>query len=213
LFVLFVINFIGMSLLIIGYAYGIDVDIAAIGVFCLAIFCVISILWLRDGYLLRLACFGTTAGVVELRADVWLISEVTSLSYQPTDLLLWSSPAFMPLSWGGMLLSAALFGQIMTRITTLSNATLATIIGGCACFFVAEALACYSGWWTYREGLALGPVPVFIILGEALVCIPLAWMGVILERKGLFFACAMGLGQGLWILASYRIALLMTGSI
>lgn len=167
--------------------------------------------WHGDSILKRLLVFGIAGGVVELAADWWLVSITKTLQYTPAGPFLIDSPAYMPLSWAGILLSMGWLGWLVERRHGMAAGILAA--GAAAGIYVPafEALAHYANWWTYDGCAMLGVVPWYIIVGEFLVgaAMPPLVKHVLADR-GFVAATIAGAAAGLWIWAAYVVAMAVT---
>jgi hypothetical protein len=155
--------------------------------------------------------FGLSAGAVELLADRWLVA-IGTLCYPDAGPFLLDSPAYMPVAWLGMLSAGLALGIALRRSWSLpaSSALVAAALG--LYIPVYELLARWAGWWRYEHPtLWLGAVPPPIVVGEALLALPLVWMAERLARARLPAATALGAVEGLWIFGSYRLAWLFSG--
>jgi hypothetical protein len=169
--------------------------------------------WRRRDILVNLLVFGLAAGLTELAADWWLVSVTKTLHYAKWGPFLIDSPAYMPMSWAGILLSMGFLGWGVSRKYGLVIGTLvATVVTGIYVPFF-EMLAHYAGWWTYDNCRRWGVVPWYIIVGEALVGASLTPLvaGVVARNSTLLGWIVRGVIAGLWIGLSYFIALSITG--
>lgn len=169
--------------------------------------------WRGTDILKNLLVFGIAAGVTELAADWWLVSITGTLHYAKWGPFLVDSPAYMPLSWAGILLSMGFLGWAFSlRHGMVKGVLLSALVSG---LYVPtfEALAHYAGWWTYDNCRRLGVVPWYIIVGEALIggAMPLLVRGVVTKRSDLLGWVVRGVIAGAWIWGGYFIALNITG--
>ncbi|MBX7117319.1 MAG: hypothetical protein K1X64_23595 [Myxococcaceae bacterium] len=169
--------------------------------------------WRGRDILKNLLVFGIAAGLTELAADGWLVKITKTLDYAKWGPFLIESPAYMPMSWAGILLSMGFLGWVVSQKHGMAMGTIvATVVSG---IYVPtfEGLAHYAGWWTYDNCARWGVVPWYIIVGEALIggAMPLLVSGVIAPIAGLLGWVARGVVAGLWIWAAYFIALSITG--
>jgi hypothetical protein len=169
--------------------------------------------WRGRDILRNLLIFGLVAGLTELAADWWLVSITKTLAYAKWGPFLVDSPAYMPLSWAGILLSMGFLGWGISRKHGLVIGTLvATVVTG---IYVPtfEMLAHYAGWWTYDNCRRWGAVPWYIIVGEALIGASLTPLvaGVVAKQSSLLSWVVRGVIAGLWIWVAYFLALSITG--
>lgn len=169
--------------------------------------------WRQRDILKNLLVFGLVAGLTELAADRWLVSVTDTLHYARWGPFLVDSPAYMPMSWAGILLSMGFLGWAVARTHGYGvGIAVATVVSG---VYVPtfEALAHYAGWWTYDNCHRWGVVPWYIIVGEALIgaaMVPLV-AGVVGRGSGLVGWVVRGVLAGLWIWVAYAVALQLTG--
>ncbi|MBL8954008.1 MAG: hypothetical protein JNK82_24740 [Myxococcaceae bacterium] len=167
--------------------------------------------WRGRDILKNLLVFGLFAGLTELAADWWLVSVTKTLHYEPWGPFIIDSPAYMPMSWAGILLSMGFFGWVVSKKYGLAKGMLfSTVVTGIY-VPIYEGLAHYAGWWTYTGVPMLGVVPWYIIIGEALVgAVMTPLVMFVLDERGLVAAAFAGVAAGLWIWAAYFIAMVLT---
>jgi hypothetical protein len=161
----------------------------------------------RTAWMGNLVLFGVVAGLVELLADLWLVRGTGTLVYPRGGPFLLESPAYMPVAWFGMLSTGMAIGLALRRrySVAVSSALVAVALGLYIPLF--ESFAGLAGWWHYRAcAMALGGVPVYIVLGEVLIAVPLVALTERMRRAGPGTAAALGVAQGLWIFAAYALA-------
>jgi hypothetical protein len=167
--------------------------------------------WRGTSLLKTLLFFGLGGGIAELAADWWLVSVTGTLHYAEWGPFLIDSPAYMPLSWAGILLSMGYLGWVVQRSKGwLWGLAVATLVTG---IYVPlyEALAHYAGWWTYSNCPMWGVVPWYIIVGEALVGLALMpLVTLVLQRTSLLRAFGLGALAGIWIGVAYYIGMTVT---
>jgi hypothetical protein len=173
----------------------------------------LHVTWRKRDILKNLLVFGLVAGLTELAADWWLVSKTHTLQYAQWGPFLIDSPAYMPMSWAGILLSMGFLGwAVSQKYGTAIGVLVATAVSG---IYVPafEGLAHYAGWWTYRDCNRWGVVPWYIIVGEALIGAALTPLvtGVVGLKDGPLSWVLRGVLAGLWIWGAYFIALSITG--
>jgi hypothetical protein len=158
-------------------------------------------------WLTNLVVFGLVAGVVELAADAWLVHGTRTLVYPSGGPFLLASPAYMPAAWFGMLsLGLALAAVLGDRWPLVVTTGVVTIVTG-VYIPVYEALAHVAGWWSYvGTPLLFGAVPPYVVVGELLLAVPLAFATRLLARVPRTAAVWLGAAQGAWIFISYGVA-------
>ena len=169
----------------------------------------------------RLFKLGLCAGAFELIVDWWLVNGISNgrLVYVgPNDVVLLSSPIWMPLAWACVITelgypAVRLFGLLRGRIggpaALVAASGIVSVSAGVTVGFY-EYFAFRAGWWQYAPAHAmLGPAcALYIPLGEAfmfLTIIPIAaralsrddrrWTSAI--EGGALFACAIFGGYAL----------------
>jgi hypothetical protein len=101
----------------------------------------------------------------------------------------------------------ALAMRLRTRGWSAQAATLGVSVALGLYIPVYEALAAWAGWWEYRDCAALlGTVPVYIVVGEMLLALPLVAITTRTRRMSHARAALVGVALGLWIFLSYVIA-------
>jgi hypothetical protein len=161
----------------------------------------------------NLYIFGQAVGWTELLADAWLVCRTETLVYASGGPFVWVSPLYMPFAWGGLLTSTMLLGVVVHRRTSLLVASL--LVAGLTGLYIPlyEYIAHASGWWWYQDTpMLLGVVPIFIVIGEIIVGLPLVWIGTRLEHVSTGGAALLGAGVGLLIFAAYALAYAVIGS-
>jgi hypothetical protein len=74
-----------------------------------------------------------------------------------------------------------------------------------------EALAHFADWWTYSNCKMWGPVPWYIIVGEALIGLGLTpLVNFVMKGPQMWRAIVAGAVAGLWIWGAYFLAMLAT---
>lgn len=159
----------------------------------------------------RLLAFGLAVGFSELLNDTWLINRGT-LVYDPGGPDVFKTPLYMPFCWALIFvtngtIAAWLSGKFGNPRAALGMALISGLyIPG------FEAIAAKAFWWHY-EGVPMlfGLAPTFVVLGEALLALPLPWFSVTVARRGVTTAIALGVLEGLIVWATSAIALGVVG--
>lgn len=207
---LFVINAVGLAWAALDAWQNWGAWSAYVCVVLTSVLYLTHVLWRGRDILKNLLVFGIVAGLTELLADYWLVSITKTLSYEKWGPFLVDSPAYMPMSWAGILLSMGFFGWMVARKHGLVKGMLfATVVTG---IYVPsyEALAHYAGWWTYSGCPMVGVVPWYIIIGEALVgamMVPL--VKKVIDGRGYLVAALAGVAAGLWIGVAYWVGMVL----
>ena len=156
----------------------------------------------KNALLQKLLLFGLVAGILELWADHYSIATIKTLVYPPDELMLWTSPAYMPLSWALALTQLGYYSLLLIRWKGLLIATIVISISGGFYIPLYEHLAKGADWWYYRDCSMLFNAPYYIIICEALLSVALPFLSQWTVKKSLYFAIVTGIIQGIWILIS-----------
>lgn len=159
----------------------------------------------------RLLAFGLAVGFTELLNDTWLIDRGV-LVYDPGGPYVLKTPLYMPFSWALIFITNGtvavwLFQKWGGLKAALGMAALSGLyIPG------FEALAAKALWWHY-DGVPMlfGLAPTFVVLGEALLALPLPAMCVALARRGYGVALGLGVVEGLVVWATTALAMAVVG--
>jgi len=122
--------------------------------------------------LLRLFTVGALAGIAELATDAAGQYVARSLVYPRAEPLLWTSPAYMPLSWA---IVCVQIGYLAWRLQTwpyrvhVAGTVCITFVAGAVLIPFYEEMAFFAGWWRYTTQPAISHVPVYVIVFEGLV--------------------------------------------
>lgn len=166
----------------------------------------------RDSYLPRWLAFGIAAGFTELAADWWLVNSTKSLVYPVDEPMIVVSPLYMPFAWCVVLLQGGVIAQWLASRMATWKAGLLTALLCSVNIPLYEHLAKDAGWWYYRDTPMVFNAPYYIIVGEFLLGLPLAWIALALARKKpLTGGIPLGILQGIVIFIAYVIAWWLVG--
>lgn len=172
----------------------------------------IFVVWARrvgDRVLLGWLLFGVVAGFFELLADWWLVSHTQSLVYPRAELV--ASPFYMPFAWTLIMTQMLGLADILRRrLPHLAAALLTAFICGVN-IPIYEHLAKDAGWWYYEKTPMIFNAPHYIILGEALIGLPLVAFAGALSVANFRRSLLLGTLSGLSILVAYMIAWWLVG--
>lgn len=160
----------------------------------------------RDRVLGKWILLGLVAGVAELVADWWLVERTGTLVYPPDGPHLWASPVYMPLAWANIVVQLCGIGEWLNRRLPLPRASLALALFGAVNIPIYEHLAHLGRWWWYHHTPMLGGAPYYVILAEALIALPVAWMVRRSAVGGVSAAALLGLAEGGVMLVAVLIA-------
>ncbi|MFT3706985.1 MAG: hypothetical protein QM817_04880 [Archangium sp.] len=178
------------------------IEMALLGVFCLRH---------PEPLFARLFVFGVAIGFTELINDTWLINRHI-LFYDPGGPMVIDTPLYMPFCWALIFVTTGTLGVFLfQKFGALRAALGLSLISG---LYIPgfEALAAKAVWWHYENvPFLFGLAPTFVVLGEALLALPLPWMSVTLARKSFGVAVALGVAEGLVVFATTLLAMAIVG--
>ena len=161
----------------------------------------------RNPLVLRLLILGTIAGVLELFTDHYLVETIDSLVYPGKELMLWSSPAYMPFAWSNVLLQLSFVGVLITSRLGVFRASIILCVAGGMYIPMYEHLAKDAGWWWYNLNTPmLFNAPVYVILCEALISLSLPGLLYFSEHNTPLKTVLLGILEGVWIFVSAWLA-------
>lgn len=161
----------------------------------------------RNPLIQRLLVFGTIAGILELVTDHYLVSTIDSLVYPGNELMVWSSPLYMPFAWSNVLLQLSFVGVLLTKKKGILVASIVLCIAGGMYIPLYEHLAKDAGWWWYHQNVQMiFNAPLYVIICEALISLSLPVLIQYAERHTLTRTVYLGIVEGGWILLSAYIA-------
>ena len=167
--------------------------------------------WRRDPVLARWMVLGFVAGWIELLTDAWLVRATGSLVYPQVAPMVWDSPLYMPFAWNIVLAQLGVLGGWFAQRMSFAAATLLlALLGGCM-IPVYEALAHTANYWEYRNTPMVMHAPLYIIVSEFLLSLPLVWMGRVGATRPVRFSALLGVVAGLWMLPSVWLAWKLVG--
>ncbi len=160
--------------------------------------------WFTKNVLLtKLIYFGLVAGIVELAADHYLVSTVDSLVYPKSELMIWSSPLYMPFAWCNVLIQLGYYSLLLSRWKGTVPASIMIAIAGGMYIPIYEHLAKDAGWWFYKLNTKMFMnAPIYVILCEALISFSLPYLLVYATKKSTNTSIGIGLVGGFWIFAA-----------
>lgn len=161
----------------------------------------------RDGLILRLLIIGTLGGVLELYTDHYLVDTIDSLVYLSKELMIWSSPAYMPFAWSNVLLQLGFIGVLLIRKVHLAPASIILAIAGAMYIPMYEHLAKGAGWWWYHMNTRMVlNAPLYVIICEGLISLVLPVTVYYAVKFKASKSTLLGLILGFWIYISALIA-------
>jgi len=194
--ILMVDSFIGPSILsaeIWGYGFS-------------AVFLILALV-LKDDLLKKVFVFAVIAGFAELPADHYLVSYTKTLIYPLNEPMIWSSPAYMPFSWCVVLVEFGYISWLLLRkFGAVKSGLVLALLGACL-VPLYEHWAISAGWWSYHNAEMWGPVPLYIILAEGLLMIPIPYFIKNLDNKNIGTVPFYALAEGVVMLIACLIAI------
>lgn len=167
--------------------------------------------WRRDPVLARWLLLGFVAGWVEIATDAWLVRYTGSLVYPKDGPMVWDSPLYMPFAWTLVLAQLGVVGGWLAERMSLVKASLVCAAMGGSMIPLYEHLAFEARYWWYTDTPMVWHAPLYIIVSEFLLTLPLVWMHRAALARALPFSALLGLAAGLWMLPSVLVAWWLVG--
>lgn len=168
-------------------------------------------LWRRDPVLARWLAIGFVAGWIEIATDAWLVANTQTLRYPPGEPMVWDSPLYMPFAWTLVLAQIGVLGGWLLQRHGMLRATLASALIGGSSIPLYEHLAHDAGYWSYVNTPMIWNAPLYIIVSEFLLSLPLVWIHRQAMARGWSSSLGLGALAGLWMLPSVWIAWKLVG--
>jgi hypothetical protein len=165
----------------------------------------------RDPVLTRWLTIGFVAGWLETATDAWLVAQTGTLLYPPGEPMVWESPLYMPLAWTIVLTQIGVVGGWLLQRMSLVRATLLCALLGGSSIPLYEHLAHNAGYWTYVNTPMLWNAPLYVIVAEFLLALPLVWMHRQAVARPWPFSLWLGVLAGVWMLPSVLLAWWLVG--
>ncbi|MEQ8471128.1 MAG: hypothetical protein RIC35_08080 [Marinoscillum sp.] len=166
----------------------------------------------RDSLMTRLVIFGIIAGILELVTDHYLVETINNLVYPGNEMMIWSSPAYMPFAWANVIIQLGYYGILLSNWKNWGVASIILGIGGGMYIPLYEHLAKDAGWWWYHQNVAMVfNAPVYVIICEGLISLSLPFLLVRSSNKSLITTAIYGIICGVWIYLSALIAFKIGG--
>lgn len=167
--------------------------------------------WRRDPVLARWLVIGLVAGWVELLTDAWLVRSTATLVYPQQPPMVWDSPLYMPFAWALVVSQLGVVGGWLAQRMSLVRASLACGLLGGAMIPLYELLAHHANYWTYIDTPMVLHAPLYIIVAEFILVLPLVWLDRLALRRPLRTSAVLGVVEGLWMLPSVMVAWWLVG--
>jgi len=163
-----------------------------------------------EPFFIRLFVFGVALGFAELINDTYLIDKAI-LIYSPGGPYVLETPLYMPFSWALLIITnGTVAAWLYGKLGPVKSPFAMAIVSG---LYIPgfEALAAKADWWHYQNVPFWLGAPAFVVLGEALLALPLPWMSTFLARRGFAVAIGLGVVEGLVVFVTTLIALRFVG--
>lgn len=165
----------------------------------------------RDPVLGRWLLIGFVAGWLEIATDAWLVAHTGTLVYPPGEPMVWDSPLYMPLAWTIVLAQIGVVGGwLLQRLSMLQATLLCALLGGSS-IPLYEHLAYHARYWWYVDTPMIFHAPLYIIVSEFLLSLPLVWMHRQAMRRTWPWSIGLGVLAGLWMIPSVLVAWRLVG--
>jgi hypothetical protein len=168
-------------------------------------------LWRRDAVLARWLVIGFVAGWIEIATDAWLVDHTRTLVYPAGEPEVWDSPLYMPFAWTLVLAQLGAVAGVLLNRWGLARATVATALLGGVSIPLYEHLAKGAGYWWYQDTPMLFSAPLYIIVSEFLIALPLVWVHRHAVARPWPHSLGLGLALGLWMLPCVMVAWMLVG--
>ncbi|MFA0960925.1 hypothetical protein AB9P05_03910 [Roseivirga sp. BDSF3-8] len=166
----------------------------------------------KNPLVLRLLIFGTIAGLLELFADNYLVHNIDSLVYPEGELMIWSSPVYMPFAWSNVLTQLGFIGILLSRKYNLWVASALLAIAGGMYIPLYEYLAEGANWWVYKNNvIMIFNAPLYVILCEAFIAFSLPFLITYATRHHWQRTIPLGIAEGAWIMLGVIVTYAIAG--
>lgn len=175
---------------------------------------VVMIAWAaykRDPMLARWLVIGFIAGWLEIATDAWLVANTDTLVYPKNEPMVWDSPLYMPFAWTIVLAQIGIVGGWLAQRMPVARATLLCALLGGSSIPLYEHLAHDAHYWSYVNTPMIFNAPLYIIVSEFLLSLPLVWIHRQAMARGWPWSIGLGALAGLWMIPSVMIAWWLVG--
>jgi len=163
---------------------------------------------MRDLLMVRLILFGLVVGLMKLGADAWLVDATGTLDYSiGGGPMIWRSPIWIPLAWEIIAVQFGYIGLRLYEAMSWPGLLVAGLLGVVNIPFYEE-MALHAKWWRYAHCRMLGHMPHYIIAGEFLIAVAIAYLATSVRQRSIRRVMVMGALAGVAILGSYAVAYL-----
>lgn len=164
----------------------------------------------KNIFFMKLMIFGITVGFVELFADHWAVQGGT-LVYPPNEPFIWSSPAYMPISWMLVIVQLSYVGALILKKKNILWAMPGVAAIGGMYIPLYEHLAKGAGWWYYQNTPMFWDAPYYIIMVEMLLSLLIPVFIINMLKNKWYFSLAFGLIEGIWIYIAALLSFALVG--
>ena len=167
--------------------------------------------WRRDPVLTRWVIIGFVAGWLEIATDAWLVAKTGTLLYPKNEPMVWDSPLYMPFAWTLVLAQIGVIGGWLAQRMSMARATLLCALLGGSSIPLYEHLAHDALYWSYVNTPMLFNAPLYIIVSEFMLSLPLVWIYRQAVARSWPWSIALGTLAGLWMIPSVLVAWRLVG--
>lgn len=165
----------------------------------------------RDPIFGRWLIIGFVAGWLEIATDAWLVAFTGTLVYPPGEPKVWDSPLYMPFAWMIVLTQMGVVASWLAERISLVRATLVTGLMGGMSIPLYEMMAHYAGYWSYVKTPMLLHAPLYIVVSEFLLSLPLAWVALAARKAAWPWSALLGVLVGLLMIPAVMVAWWLVG--
>jgi hypothetical protein len=165
----------------------------------------------RDPVLARWLLLGFVAGWLEIVTDAWLVAKTSTLVYPQGAPMVWDSPLYMPFAWAIVLAQLGIVGGWLAQRMSVPKATLVCALLGGSMIPLYEHLAHDARYWWYTDTPMIMNAPLYIVVSEFLLALPLVWMYTVALARPRRFSALLGAVVGLWMIPSVVLAWWLVG--
>ncbi len=205
---LLVANGVAMGIALVSAQYALGWKAATVSTLVSGVMLAVYCIRHPEPLFVRLLVFGTAVGFTELINDTWLIDRAI-LIYDPGGPFIIDTPLYMPFCWALIFVTNGTVAVwLFQKLQGGWKAAIAMAIISGLYIPGFEALAAKADWWHYQNvSMFFGLAPNFVVLGEALLALPLPLMCVTLGRRNFGVAVGLGVVEGLVVWGTTVLAL------
>lgn len=205
-----VANVVALAIALVSARYALGWKAASASVLVSGAMLLVFCLRHSEPFFLRLFVFGVALGFSELLNDTYLIDKQL-LVYSPGGPYVLETPLYMPFSWALLMVTNGTIAAWLSGKLGAVKAPLAMAIVSGLYIPGFEALAAKADWWHYQNVPFWLGAPAFVVVGEALLALPLPWMTTFFAKRSFAVAIGLGVVEGLVVFVTTLIALRLVG--